>query len=382
MVLSPGGRRCESIHCGVPRGQEMAHDYLSEVSARRSGERCSWRPRRVLAAATSRTPAQAPSAGGSAAAAGKTKPAKKKGTRSPETIEVLLQRVQARASVGDFRGAQVAAAEATEAYPDVMPAAYMHGAISLQLGEPEAGAPSLERALRLDPNDWRAAINLASCQLQLECFDDAIASAKIAVRLQPQYVGAHLVLAKALLAGGRPRAALPAAREALRLQKAGVAQPDGSTCESPLFTLGEVLVELDELAEAWKHAVEAAEASGQQGPQMALACTLAGRVQQKAGQHEQALAAYEKATKLDPSKPRANQLRTSMITTALRACLAPLPGDVFIATFPKSGTTWMQQVVCMLCGEPADVDIQMRAPYIEAAIATSAFTISALAAMY
>ena len=160
-----------------------------------------------------------------------------------------------------------------------------------------------------------------------------------------------------------------------------MAQPEGAVSESPLFTLGEVLVELDELTEAWKYAVTAAEASGQQGSQMALACTLAGRVQQKAGQYEQALAAFEKATKLDPSKPRANQLRTSMITTALRACLAPLPGDVFIATFPKSGTTWMQQVVCMLCGEAADVDIQMRAPYIEAAIATSAFTIASLAAM-
>ena len=30
--------------------------------------------------------------------------------------------------------------------------------------------------------------------------------------------------------------------------------------------------------------------------------------------------------------------------------LAAQPGDIFISTFPKSGTTWMQQVVCMLHG--------------------------------
>lgn len=41
----------------------------------------------------------------------------------------------------------------------------------------------------------------------------------------------------------------------------------------------------------------------------------------------------------------------------------------------------MQQVVCMLSGEPAEVDIQMRAPYIEAAIATCAFSMAALRAM-
>ena len=39
---------------------------------------------------------------------------------------------------------------------------------------------SLERALRLDPQHWRAATNLASCLLQCERFDDAVAPAQLA----------------------------------------------------------------------------------------------------------------------------------------------------------------------------------------------------------
>ena len=35
----------------------------------------------------------------------------------------------------------------------------------------------------------------------------------------------------------------------------------------------------------------------------------------------------------------------------------------------------------MLCGEPADVDIQMRAPYIEAAVATCVFSLAKLNAL-
>ena len=38
----------------------------------------------------------------------------------------------------------------------------------------------------------------------------------------------------------------------------------------------------------------------------------------------------------------------------------------------------MQQVACMLHGEAADVDIQMRAPYVEAALATGVFSLAQL----
>ncbi|CAF2755760.1 unnamed protein product, partial [Rotaria sp. Silwood2] len=46
------------------------------------------------------------------------------------------------------------------------------------------------------------------------------------------------------------------------------------------------------------------------------------------------------------------------------------PGDIFIATYPKSGTTWMEVIVYSLLnnGKPFDADIGdylMRTPHLE-----------------
>jgi tetratricopeptide (TPR) repeat protein len=260
-------------------------------------------------------------------------------------------------------------------------AAFFHGALSLQLGDPEAAVPSLQRAVAQNPTEWRASTNLAAALLNLGRTVEAAPIARRVVRAQPRLIAGHLLLSQAFHAAGDLQGALAAAREALRLDRAREAQPAGASYESPLCAVGEILVEMRELEEAWSLAIEAAEAAGNTGVEMARACTLAGRVQEAAGQYEKALDAYAKATILDPRKPRANQLRVAMVTRSLRTGLPARRGDVFICTFPKSGTTWMQQVACMLCGEAANVDIQMRSPYIEAAVATSAFSLESLRRM-
>ena len=309
-----------------------------------------------------------------------------------ETYEGLLRDASEAASRGDLYTAKEAIAKALE-HKDMgnSPTAYMmHGALCLQQGEWLPAKKSLAKAYKRAPGDWQINTNLASACLHLGKYDLAVQHAGKACQLQPRVAAARLILIQALRGmateseesekKGVLTAALNAGKEALRIYASKEPQPAGANSEPPMCAVGEVLVDLGELDEAWSLAVQAADAAGQSGPLMGNACILAGRVQEAAGQYEKALDAYQKATmqQSSGSHERATALRTNLITKALRHALPAVEGDVFITTYPKSGTTWMQQVVCMLSGEPADVDIQMRAPYIEAAIATSIFSLERL----
>ena len=269
---------------------------------------------------------------------------------SREPLEQMLLKARQLAAAGDISGAHATALAAATIHPQASIAAYMHGALSLQLGEPQAAVPSLEHALHLDPTNWRAATNLATALLQCDRAAEAVVAARAATRAQPSFVAARVVLSQALRAQGETNKALAEAHRALALKEhKSAAIPDDDAHESALLSLGELLVELNALAEAWALALHMAESAGHADPRMARACTLAGLVQEANGQLEAALAAYEKAAKLDPSHPHASARRTSLIPRALRASLPALPGDVFIATYPKSGTTWMQQAVMCMC---------------------------------
>lgn len=244
-------------------------------------------------------------------------------------VQSQLIRVQEFATSGRTREAHALAGRIARDAPDVPLASYMHGCLCLQLSEPADAVPSFERALSLEASNWRSWLNLATCLLQLERAAEAVRAARRVTELLPSFVAGHIVLANAYRLLGARSAAVAVAREARRLERTAAPQPSEAAAlahEPPGLALGEILVDDDTeaaveppsdwpgswpkpepkpeaeaeraaLQEAWALATEAAEAAtaaqaaaapgtaaqAAAAKTMALACTLAGRVQEAAG---------------------------------------------------------------------------------------------------
>ena len=83
-------------------------------------------------------------------------------------------------------------------------------------GDVDAGLALVERAVRLDPNDWNAHAQYGRMLHQAGRPEDAIPEIKLAMRLSPQSPpGVPLFLADAYLLSGDPDSAIPVYQEVL-----------------------------------------------------------------------------------------------------------------------------------------------------------------------
>jgi protein O-GlcNAc transferase len=164
----------------------------------------------------------------------------------------LAQRAQRLVSLfsrGRFREAEILARQLVEEHPDYAFAWKVLGsAVAVQGGD---GAPMLERAVHLMPDDHEAQNNLGNAYMELRRFGDAAASYRRALALKPDYAHAHGNLANALRALRQRHEAVHAYRRALELR------PDFAEAHN---NLGRVLLDLGELEPAtacFRRALEA-----------------------------------------------------------------------------------------------------------------------------
>ncbi len=109
--------------------------------------------------------------------------------------------------------AQVSALD--ESHPEAL---HLRGVICLQWGQAVTGIELIQQALRLQPDNAKAHFNLANAFLGQQLYDDALDHFDLALQHKPGYPQALTGQAKALLSSERPYSALVSLAQALRLQ--------------------------------------------------------------------------------------------------------------------------------------------------------------------
>ena len=310
----------------------------------------------------------------------------------------MLRQVAALAAAGSVAQAQSLCAATVQQHPSCAHAHYMLGALSSAAGEHAAAEPHYRRACQLAPAHAAAACNLGQTLLARGAHAEALVTLRRATTLAPTLPEAHINLASALRALGETAAATASAEQALALVPRMAAA---------VSLRGRLALDAGDAKRALELSQRAAAASasaaadstanadaGEGGPLAGAACELGALALEALGRPDEALATLSRAVARWPGSGAAADaaaLRASLAWRALRSHLQPRGapaaaaeeafGDVFVASFPKAGTTWVQLIACMLCGEAADVSVQRRAPWIEAAVATGACSLAQLASL-
>ena len=297
------------------------------------------------------------------------------------SAEVALAQVAALVTSGDSVEARRQCAAALLRWPSNAHLHYMIGVLATTADEHGQAEAHYRRAIDLAPAHAPACCNLGRTLLARGAHAEAVTVLLRAVAAAPVLPEAHANLAAALRASGELAQAAAAAREAVRI---------APRMPQALHVLAQLCLDCGDASEALELSRRAAAVAGEGAASppadsagLAAALALGARALEALGRCDEALVALGKAAALQPGSAEASvaaALRAELAWRALRAQLQPRPGDLFVASFPKSGTTWLQLVACMLCGEPATVSVHQRAPWLEAAVATGAISLAQLGA--
>ncbi len=211
----------------------------------------------------------------------------------PASWRILAARGRALLATGEpqegFRAAERAAAAAPGEHEPLCVLAAAHAA----LGHVAEGLDTARRALEKDPTCWSGRLTLGRLLSQSGKATEAVEVLRAVSAERPQDVLAQSIFLEALLAAGRPEESVSAATDALRRR------PDFPAAR---FVRGTALSALDRLDEAEADLKAATQGAHED---VSRAWSTLGRVLERRGRVDDALAAFREATRVEDAAPAA-----------------------------------------------------------------------------
>lgn len=209
-------------------------------------------------------------------------------SQASSSMEREFQAAMAAQDAGDLKKAEALLLDLHEHHPGIFAVDESLGLIHVARGDYAAALPFFKEAAREQPTSDVAHANLGAALFKLHRNSEALAEFQVAARLNPQNAETQQSLGQLWMEAGKPALAAGAYAQALQLK------PD-----DPDLLLAE--------ARAMEEAGEAAEAKalleGWQGAESsAVAQSMLGDLDEKAGDYKQAAEHYVKAVNLEPNE--------------------------------------------------------------------------------
>ena len=215
---------------------------------------------------------------------------------TPDDVEALVAVAKGRAAVGDAAGALTVLQQAQARAPARADLRKLQGDVALKIGDKSGALAAYRAALELDRGYVQVWLDLGRLYEDKEAWADAQAAYERALEALPTFNEAALALADLLRRSGRPRAAVVRLAEMLEQDPYDLAA---------LLLLGRAL--LDDKRD--EQSLEAFRRALKFDPDQVEALFQLGVVLARLHRYGEAVHAWEKVTRLDPSGPFAQRAR-------------------------------------------------------------------------